>query len=137
VSHDPRLWTPARYIHGHQRCHFCGEHIPPARPGATTGTRGTKAFVNIALGLFECMPCRAEATRAELAQFELRPTQERCQACCYARSSADSPLARPIFGLRPCDGCELGGGRGFDRICPQCAHIEHRAHVPLPARAAA
>jgi len=127
---DPRLWTPARYIMRDQRCHFCGADIPRTHPGATTGNRGTKAFVNIALGLFECMPCRLDATDAEMAP---RVTSvERCEACQYERLSSHWPSDRPLFGLKPCDGCELGAGRGFDRHCPRCHHVEHRAHARPP-----
>jgi len=127
---DPRLWTPARYITFDQVCHFCGAEIPRAKPGTTTGTRGTKAYINVALGLYECMPCRWEATRAELAGQEPRaPRVERCAACAYERLSSDLPSVRPIFGLVPCDGCELGSGRGFHRRCPRCRHVEHRPHA--------
>ena len=131
---DPRLWTPARYIAHDTRCHLCGADIARTKPGATTGTRGTKAFFNATLGLFECMDCRLEGTRAELAGHELRsPREERCLACAYSRLSSDWAAEHPLFGLTPCAGCELGAGRGLHRCCPRCGHVEHRPHHLQPA----
>jgi hypothetical protein len=126
---DPTLWTPVRTISYAQVCHFCRAPIARDRPGAKTGTRGTKAFFNRALNLWECMPCREEATRAELARALPRgPALEACEACRYERLDIHRPAAAPLFGLDLCDGCELGIGRGLHRICPRCHHVEHRAH---------
>jgi hypothetical protein len=131
---DPRLWTPVRTVSYHQACHFCGAGIPKDRPGATTGTRGTKAFYNRGLNLWECMACRVEATRAELARQEARePVVEACEACRYERLDTHRANAAPLFGLKPCDGCELGADRGLHRTCPRCQHVEHRSH-PYNAR---
>jgi hypothetical protein len=130
---DPRRWTPARYVHAHQRCWFCGAHIPRATPGRTTGTRGTKAFFNTAFRLWECCDCRAEATRADLARLEPRvPAVEACEGCGYRRLDSDSAIDLPLFALRPCAGCELSPARGMHRICPRCAHVEHRSYGLAP-----
>ena len=126
---DPRLWMPVRTVSYAQACHFCGAGIPRDRPGAKTGTRGTKAFYNRALNLWECMACREEATRAELARHELRePLVEACEACRYERLETHRANAAPLFALMPCAGCALGADRGLHRTCPRCGHIEHRSH---------
>jgi len=65
---DPRVWTPVRYVRFPQVCDFCWELIPRSSPGRTTGSRGTKAFFNAALNIWECIPCREEATRADLTR---------------------------------------------------------------------
>ena len=65
---DPeKHWTPARYIREVQECSFCGFTIPPAKPGASSGTRGTKAYFNTLTKEWECVPCRREAVEAQLA----------------------------------------------------------------------
>lgn len=127
---NPALWTPARYIAFAQRCWFCGAFIPRDKPGRRVGDRGSKAFYNPVLQLWECPDCRAEATRAELAGLEPRaPRTEVCESCGYARLDTDSPASAPIFGLLPCAGCERGAGRGLHRTCPRCRHLEHRPHT--------
>lgn len=65
---DPRCWTPARYIDKSQKCDFCWNAIVRCKPGNTTGTRGTKAWYNAALGIWECLACRSEGMRAEEAR---------------------------------------------------------------------
>lgn len=131
---DPnRLWTPARYVATPQWCHFCGAFIPRSAPGPRVGDRGTKAYYNSSLRLFECIECRAEATRADLALIEIhersRPATESCVACGYERSERDLSSELPIFRLIPCPGCQLGEGSGLHRVCPRCRHVEHRSHV--------
>mgnify|MGYP001597997964 CR=1 FL=1 len=131
---EAELWTPARYISMSQICWFCHAHIPRDRPGARVGDRGTKAFFNSARRLWECTPCRVEATRAFLVcQQPHAPVVEICEACRYQRLDTDSPTERPIFRLVPCAGCELGAGRGLHRTCPRCTHVEHRSHVTAVA----
>lgn len=62
---DPeRHWMPVRFVRTAQECSFCGFTIPAASPGATTGTRGTKAFYNRLTKEWECIPCRREANEA-------------------------------------------------------------------------
>ena len=87
--HDPDVWTPVRFVHQPQRCQFCWEVIPRAKPGTTTGTRGTKAFYNAALQVWECMKCREEATRADLAR----------QAELEARTLKESPMKRVVLAV--------------------------------------
>lgn len=70
-GNDPRLWTPVRYVHKSQRCDFCWNAIPRARPGSTTGTRGTKAYFNAALGIWECLKCREAAHDADAARMAI------------------------------------------------------------------
>jgi hypothetical protein len=126
---DPALWTPVRTISYAQRCHFCRAGIARDRPGSRTGERGTKAFFNRALNLWECIACREEATRAELARQAPRESViEACEACRYERLDIHLPDSAPLFALMPCDGCELGADRGLHRICPRCRHVEHRSH---------
>ena len=60
-------WLPIRTINQEQVCWFCGFVIPKGRPGATTGTRGTKAWWFRAKDTWECLGCRSEAVRAEVA----------------------------------------------------------------------
>lgn len=127
--HNPVLWTPARYVHSDQRCAFCGAHIPRSKPGSRVGDRGSKAFYNAALQRFECLDCRAEATRADLtAQQRQAPRTESCEACGYARLDSDSHEDAPLFALYHCSGCELAPGHGIHRTCPRCSHIEHRVY---------
>ncbi len=61
-------WIPARFVRRSQVCAFCRSSISPARPGSTTGTRGTKAWFNPATGEWECLECHEEASRAEAAR---------------------------------------------------------------------
>jgi len=63
-------WVPARYVHADQVCSFCGFTIFAGSPGTAAGTRGTKAYFNGMLNIWECMPCRQEALRAQGAQLE-------------------------------------------------------------------
>jgi len=126
---DLELWTPARYVAMHQRCSFCGAPIMRDKPGARVGDRGTKAFFNSARKLWECTPCRMEATRAEMARMDPHEARvEACESCRYERLDSQPPNAAPIFGLIPCTGCELGADAGLHRICPKCRHVEHRSH---------
>lgn len=64
----PRVtWTPARYVRDPQVCSMCFNIIPNGRPGATTGTRGTKAWYCPEHQVWECLDCHTERTDAELA----------------------------------------------------------------------
>lgn len=66
---DPELrWTPVRYVEKSQTCTFCGFEILKASPGNTIGTRGTKAYFNSLTREWECIPCRNEAVRAQIAR---------------------------------------------------------------------
>lgn len=51
-----------------QKCNFCGGLIPKGAPGATTGTRGTKAYYHPELDRWECKECRGAGSRAEEAR---------------------------------------------------------------------
>jgi hypothetical protein len=68
-AHPAEQWTPVRYIRNARRCDFCGIEIPAGSPGATRGTRGTKAYFNPHRNVWECMPCRSEATRADFIRL--------------------------------------------------------------------
>ena len=71
-ARDPEPhWTPVRYVRVAQVCSFCGHTIPAGSPGSTTGTRGTKAYYNAVLNVWECIGCRQEALRALGAQLEM------------------------------------------------------------------
>lgn len=61
-------WIPVRYVAHDQQCQFCGERIPKGSPGSRVGERGTRAWWDKAHDVWECIPCREEATRAELAR---------------------------------------------------------------------
>lgn len=66
---DPEpFWIPVRYIERQQECSFCGATIFKGSPGARTGERGTKAYFNKLTGEWECIACRNEAVRAQLAR---------------------------------------------------------------------
>lgn len=131
--HNPELWTPARYVHSDQRCAFCGAHIPRSKPGTRVGDRGSKAFYNAALQRFECIDCRAEATRADIAGQQRRmPRTEACVACGYERLDSDSHQSAPLFRLQHCSGCELAAGQGLHRKCPRCGHLEHHVYELQP-----
>lgn len=60
-------WIPLRYVPAATWCWFCGAFIPRAKPGTTTGTRGTKAWLCREREVLECFECRSEAMRAEEA----------------------------------------------------------------------
>ena len=62
-----REWTPARYVPRGIACDFCRFPIPHGSPGHSKGDRGTKAWYCARLRVWECMPCRSEAMRAEAA----------------------------------------------------------------------
>jgi len=62
------LWTPVRYVHQPQTCDFYWSRIAPGKPGSTTGTRGTKAWFCQSRNVWECLECRSEATRAQIAR---------------------------------------------------------------------
>jgi hypothetical protein len=64
-------WVPVRYVQHAQKCCFCQNRIPKGSPGATKGTRGTKAWWNRITGAWECVPCRTEGFRAEAARDAL------------------------------------------------------------------
>ena len=64
-------WIPARTISQRQRCDFCGCDIPRAKPGNTTGSRGTKAWFNPDRRVWECCDCRSEGFRAEAEREKL------------------------------------------------------------------
>lgn len=78
MSSEP--WIPIRTIHRWVTCASCFGDIAPAKPGARTGERGTRAWmlrgarvVNlkgvILLGptLFQCLVCHDQDTTTELA----------------------------------------------------------------------
>ena len=60
-------WTPVRYVRRPQTCAFCWCVIPAGSPGSSTGTRGTRAWVNDR-GEWECLGCRSDGFRAEEAR---------------------------------------------------------------------
>jgi len=60
-------FRPVRYVAVRQRCHFCFGVIPKASPGSSKGTRGTKAWFDPGTGLWECLPCHEEGSRADAA----------------------------------------------------------------------
>lgn len=75
-------WTAVRYVHQAQTCATCWRRIPRGAPGARVGERGTKAWFLphasltcavtgqrlLGPGLWECLECHDELTRAELAR---------------------------------------------------------------------
>lgn len=63
-------WRPVRFVREPQQCYLCWVRIPKASPGAKSGTRGTKAFYEPNLRLWECLGCREEQGRAELARMD-------------------------------------------------------------------
>ena len=63
-------WIPVRYILHDETCSNCGFRIARASPGASKGTRGTKAWWNKAANVWECLECRSEAVRALKARHE-------------------------------------------------------------------
>jgi len=68
-------WIAVRYIQASQRCVFCGAFIPKGKPGSRTGERGTKAWFRKTdgwSGEWECLACRTEGTRADLAREQER-----------------------------------------------------------------
>ena len=68
---DPEpYWIPVRFVREPHDCSFCGYTIPRGAPGARTGERGTKAYLNSLTRLWECIGCRQEALRAQGAQLE-------------------------------------------------------------------
>lgn len=70
-------WTPVRFVPGEVPCSFCLRKIPRGAPGSSKGTRGTKAYWCNSRKVWECIECRAEGVRAELAQDELDRTARR------------------------------------------------------------
>jgi hypothetical protein len=66
-------WIPVRFVREDRKCSFCGARIPKGAPGASKGTRGTKAWWNKVSNRWECMGCRSEGFRAE----DERRTMER------------------------------------------------------------
>jgi hypothetical protein len=78
VLRDPEpYWIPARFVHAPQVCDFCGLTIPVGSPGSRTGERGTRAYFNSLLKVWECMDCRQEALRAHAACLPSHPNHER------------------------------------------------------------
>jgi len=57
-------WVPIRTVYMNTYCWLCGDLIPRAKPGCTTGTRGTKAWWCKERDVCECTGCRSEAMRA-------------------------------------------------------------------------
>ena len=73
----PEVWTPVRYVQRQEVCDFCWNFIPPGSPGRSTGSRGTRAWYNPALDIWECLACRSEAMRADMARAaETAPEQQ-------------------------------------------------------------
>jgi hypothetical protein len=60
-------FAPVRVVRNPVHCCLCWGRIERAAPGARTGERGTKAYFEGRLGLWLCLECRGEHTRAELA----------------------------------------------------------------------
>jgi hypothetical protein len=74
-------WQAVRFVHQDQTCALCWDRIAKGSPGSSTGSRGTRAWflpaarltcaitgrVILGPGLWECLPCHDELTRAELA----------------------------------------------------------------------
>lgn len=66
---DPEpYWQPIRFVQTGVPCSFCGYAIAKGKPGTRTGERGTKAYFNRLTREFECIGCREEAGRANLAR---------------------------------------------------------------------
>lgn len=63
-------WVPIRYVSAPHVCDCCWETIPIGSPGHRAGERGTRAWWDKANDVWECLGCRDEATRAELAAQE-------------------------------------------------------------------
>ena len=63
----PEDFQPVRWVSSAQKCHWCFGRIPPGKPGATTGTRGTKAFLCVRVGLWRHIDCHNEARAQEAA----------------------------------------------------------------------
>jgi hypothetical protein len=61
-------WVPIRTVYAWTYCWFCGTLIAKAKPGSTTGTRGTKAWWCKERDVLECLDCRSEGMRAEEAR---------------------------------------------------------------------
>lgn len=68
--YDEERWTPVRFVRDEQVCAFCGARIPQARPGTTTGTRGTKAFFSHDSKRWSCSDCYAIVSRSDRARAE-------------------------------------------------------------------
>lgn len=52
-------WHPIRHNQRPQTCCTCWRTIPPFAPGATKGTRYTKAYFDPPTGLYLCLACHA------------------------------------------------------------------------------
>ena len=63
-------WTECRTQKFDQFCCLCWERIPKGAPGSAKGTRYTRSWIEVALGLWHCLACHDEYTRAELARIE-------------------------------------------------------------------
>lgn len=69
---DATYWIPVRHVRQAQECDFCWCRIPKASPGHTSGSRGTKAYYNPVLRIWECCECRRLAAERDERVERLR-----------------------------------------------------------------
>lgn len=81
-------WSPVRWVRSPQVCSWCWGPIGVVSPGATTGTRGTKAFVCVQLGLWRHIDCHHEAQMQELDHRDALGSQ-------LAEERESAPVAGP------------------------------------------
>lgn len=53
-------WTPVRFVRQSHVCHLCWNTIVPGSPGKRVGERGTKAYYEPNLNLWECLQCGSQ-----------------------------------------------------------------------------
>jgi len=53
-------WHPVRYVGRDQVCVGCWRRIPRGAPGKKSGTRGTRAFIELGTRLWRCVKCQLE-----------------------------------------------------------------------------
>lgn len=71
-DHPAEYWTPVRYMQHDAVCDFCRFKIPRGSPGRSRGTRGTRCWWNAFRKVYECLDCRTEAVRADIARHAQR-----------------------------------------------------------------
>lgn len=68
---DPEpFWMPVRFVPDGVTCDFCRFVIPRSFPGRRTGERGTKAYFNSLMRVYECIGCRQDELRAQSARLD-------------------------------------------------------------------